>query len=392
MRVKIGSSFEPLLANTDRYLLLCGGGGSGKSEFIGRKIFYRCQVEGNHKFLILRKVRATCKESVITLMLAVLKENEVKYTFNKTDRVIEFNSSQIIFDGLDDPEKIKSIKGITGIWLEEFTEFTRQDFIQLDLRLRGETKHYKQIIASFNPDEAQGAWIKSMFFDNRKAGSTVHTSTVDDNPFIDEEYKAMLDSIDDPTYHKIYRLGLWALAKGIIYQFPNNGDYPDDYDEIIYGLDFGYNNPSALIQVGIKDNEFYLMERLFQTKLTNTDLIERLKDMDIDEDTPIYADSSEPDRIEEICQSGLNALPAWKGKQSVKDGIDYVKSCKLHTNNNNSNLNEEFKSYKWEERKDGELSDHKPVKFKDHGMDALRYAMYTRFKERGQKIEIRGLY
>jgi len=211
----LSNSFTPLMTNEARYLLLYGGGGSGKSEFAARKLFTRCKLEGGHRFLIMRKVRARCRESVIEVVRNIMAEEKLEYRWNDTKRILSFSSifgvpNQLIFDGLDDPLKIKSIKGITGIWLEEMTEFTKKDFIQIDYRLRGETPSYKQIIGTFNPDEAVGAWIKEMFFDGIPddftgpgsfKASFVHHSTIKDNPMKSEreEYIAILDQYTDPA-------------------------------------------------------------------------------------------------------------------------------------------------------------------------------------------------
>ena len=67
-----------------------------------------------------------------------------------------------MFTGMDDPEKLKSIEGVTGVWMEEATEFTQEDFEQLDLRLRGVTAYHKQITLTLNPISEQH-WIKQVF-------------------------------------------------------------------------------------------------------------------------------------------------------------------------------------------------------------------------------------
>ena len=384
MKIQIPEKFEPLLFNENRYLIMVGGAGSSKSESAGRKIFYRCMKEGNHRFLIMRKIRRTLKESVIELMIEILKATKTLYKFNKSDRLLTVYNpqgikSEILFEGLDDPEKIKSIKRITSIWIEEMTEFTREDFIQLDLRLRGKTEYYKQMIGTFNPLESEAAWIKEDFFDNKKENSFVHHSTIDDNPFIDEEYFNVVDSIIDPTYKKIYRLGQWAVAKGMIYEnWDIIDEFPEDFDEIIFGMDFGYNNPSALIEIGIKDDEIYEKELIYKTHLTNIDLMELIKQKGVDKKSPIYADSAEPARIEEMHRAGYKIYPADK---SVKDGIDFVKRRKIHILKSSTNLIDEKRIYKYREDKNGYALE-EPIKFRDHLMDAERYGLYTHFKRK----------
>lgn len=138
-----------------RYLIYFGSAGSGKSVFACQKILLRMLQEEDHRFLFLRKVAKTIRNSQFQLTKDIIsKWNVAKYfDINKTDMAItcNLNGNQILTAGLDDPEKIKSIQGITGIWIEEATELTLEDLTQVDLRLRGYTKNYKQIMLSYNP-------------------------------------------------------------------------------------------------------------------------------------------------------------------------------------------------------------------------------------------------
>jgi phage terminase large subunit len=400
-RIKLGKSFKDPLLNASRILLLYGGAGSGKSEFAARKLILRCLDEKNHRFLILRKVRSRIWESVVQVILDILEECEIPYDFNRSLRVLSFLGNDLIFDGLDDPDKIKSIKRITGIWMEEATEFTKDDLHQLNIRMRGVTPSYKQVMLTFNPDEAKAPWIKEMFFEGRKDGYTgegssegsyLHHSTIEDNPIVEEreEYRGILDGIDDPVYQKIYRRGHWGLWRGLIYDFPTFDKYPSDFDFVIYGLDFGYNNPTSLIRLGIKDLDVYLFQDLYERKLTTPDLISKMEVLIKKEDRKrdIYADSSEPDRIEEIFNAGFNVMACEKGQGSVNAGIVAVKKFRLISREENGDLNDEFRSYKWKEDKNGNPLD-EPVKFKDHGLDGVRYAIFSHFKRLEKKAYFR---
>lgn len=400
--IMVSESFYPLLERQERYLVFCGGGGSGKSEFIGRKIFYRCMLEGNHKVLVLRKVRVTCRESVIAVMKSILDEAEIKYKENKTDRILVFYNTrgqrnELHFDGLDESEKIKSIKGVTMIWMEETTEFTEKDFMQIDLRLRGKTSHYKQIMLSFNPDEAVAPWLKEMFFEdeNVKTGtgkyedSYIHHSTIDDNPILSEqlEYRRILDRIKDPVYRAIYRRGIWALARGIIFDWdvvPLPTKDRDWYDDIFYGGDFGYSvDPAALVEIFRKADEFWVREVIYEKGLTNIRLAKKMvEDESIDHENYSYWDSAEPKSIDELYDLGVNAMAALKGADSVRASIDFLKSMTIHIVEGSENLKSERKTYKWQEDKEGN-SLNKPVDFKNHAIDATRYGIYTHLKEFG---------
>ena len=158
----------------DRYLLPYGGGGSGKSHEVAQKILLRIEkavLLGYHEgFLCLRKTSPDVKRSVFLLFKTYIDLWGLEgITTNKTDLSYTWPDGQFIScGGLDDPEKVKSIEDITGVWMEEATQFTLGDFRQLDLRLRGDVSSYFQIVMSFNPmDDA--SWINLEFFDAEKA-------------------------------------------------------------------------------------------------------------------------------------------------------------------------------------------------------------------------------
>jgi len=377
IRLQLSTHFSPLLDNRHRYLVLCGGRGSGKSEFAARKILYRCMKEGNHRFLVLRKVRASCKDSVIRVFHELLAANEIKHEWNKTDRVISFDGNEILFNGMDDPEKIKSIKGITGIWIEEATEFTLQDFIAIDLVLREAGPEYLQIMLSFNPDEAQAPWLKERFFDTKDADALVDVSTVEHNPIkeIREAYTKRLDLIDDEALRKMYRFGVWAAVRGRIYNWDVQ-PLPDDmaWDDVWYGLDFGFSvDPAACVKIYRKADVYWLQEILYQTGMTNADLAAALKAKGV-AGSLVVCDSAEMKSVEELRQAGICAVGAEKGPESVKAGIDLCKSRTVHITPESTNGIAESRTYKWKEDGNGNALP-MPVKYKDHFLDAARYGI-----------------
>lgn len=212
---------HPILDDENRYLILYGGAGSGKSVAAAQKLIIRMLEERGHKFLVLRKVANTIRNSVWSLLRGTMADWGVSHLFkvNKSDMDITCaNGNQIVFAGLDDVEKLKSIHGITGMWVEEASELLQEDFQQLDLRLRGFTKNYKQIMVSFNPISITH-WLKDVFFDKRKPNATVVHTTYLDNMFIDDEYKRTLESLkeQDPYYYMVYALGEWGIVGNTVF-------------------------------------------------------------------------------------------------------------------------------------------------------------------------------
>ncbi len=209
-------AFLPLFFDEHRYLVLCGGGGSGKSIFAGRKVLERCIYEPGHRWLVCRKVARTLRDSCFAQLRGQLAAHYPGSgaKSNSSDMRITFpNGSEILFAGLDDVEKLKSIYDITGIWVEEASEITEGDFNQLDIRLRTDFPHYLQMILSFNPISITH-WLKRRFFDTQDPRATTHRSTYRDNRFLTAEAVRTLEAFKDtdPYYYTVYCLGEWGVT------------------------------------------------------------------------------------------------------------------------------------------------------------------------------------
>ena len=208
-------TFLPLFFDEHRYLVLKGGGGSGKSIFAGRKVLERATTEPGHRVLVCRKVGRTIRESCFAQLCGQVAEHypDSGYRIHKGDMKIIFdNGSEILFAGLDDVEKLKSIYDITMIWIEEASELEKGDFNQLDIRLRTKFPYYLQMILSFNPISITH-WLKKRFFDKKDPRATVHESTYKDNRFLTEEAIQTLEAFkeSDEYYYMVYCLGIWGV-------------------------------------------------------------------------------------------------------------------------------------------------------------------------------------
>ena len=384
LRSEIHQCFHEAYHDTNRWLVLYGGSDSGKSWFAGQKCLLRTMQDKRSRIICTRKVASTIKNSVFLLLLDILDLWDIRHKFkvNMADKALMYkhNGNQIITVGLDDVEKMKSIQKPTSFWHEETTELSARDLIQLNLRLRGEAETYFQHILTFNPI-SRTHWLKKRFFDTTHDNATVIKTTYRDNEHLGQEDVAELDELQqqDAEMYNIYGLGLWGALEGLIYKPFIVAPYPEQFEETVYGIDFGYRAPLVVVQYGIADRQVYLKELLYKTKMTSGDFLEWLEGSGIPKRACIYADSAHPGRIAEIAQAGWNVYPAYKGQGSVHDGIMFCRSLNIHTCPENVNLNGENEAYKWRVNKDGEAID-EPVKWMDHGMDAMRYALYTHYK------------
>lgn len=396
--------FQKTARSNKRFIINVGGARSTKSYSIAQLLIKKFFEEDNIKVLVTRKTFPALRQTAYKVIMELFGEYGLLpyVTHNKSEHSVTYeivdkasnrvtNRCYMLFTSIDDPEKIKSTEW-NYIWMEEANEFNYEDFIVLKTRLSAKNiNSTNKLYMSFNPVDEQ-TWIKTKIMDEVTYGDETEIihSTYKDNPTLSKQYIADLEALisQDATFYKIYTLGEFATPINIIYKrfivIPES-QFSINFDDSIYGLDFGFNNPTAVIKIDFKDNLRYLTEELYQTKLTNGQLIEKLKDIipDRHRNRFIYGDNAEPQRIQEIRDAGFNILPAHK---AVNDGIDFCKRQTYYTNHANIRINEENKLYKWKEDKNGNVLD-EPVKFKDHGMDAIRYADYTHHLLHGRKIE-----
>ncbi len=379
-------AFVPLFTDQSRYQVAWGGAGSGKSHIVARKWLYRIlkETESPHKILVCRKVNRTIKRSVFTLFRNIIGiwGLTAEFDFNLTDLTITYklNGSQFLFTGMDDPEKLKSIEGITGVWMEEATEFSQEDFEQLDLRLRGRTRYIKQIILTLNPISDQH-WIKRLFFDDPIDGCFTLKTTFLDNAFIDDEYKMVMENKKktNPRYYNIYALGNWGTAEGLIFsRVTQRLIREEDVQglEYVQGLDFGYtNDPTAFNQtyVDMENNVIYVFDGFYRKGMSNAEIADEIKALHGHKHKTI-ADSSEPKSIDYIKSKGVRIEGAMKGKDSITSGIDFLLEFEIVVNAHLVEFMTEFNNYAWDTDKDGKATN-KPCDDFNHFMDSLRYAM-----------------
>ena len=378
--------YKPYTVNyKNRYEVYYGGAGSGKSYFVTQKILVKCLTD-KRKILVVRKVGATLRDSVWQLFLDIIGDWELYnlVKINKSEFSITFlhNDSKILCKGLDDPEKIKSIAGITDIWIEEATELKEEDFMQLDLRMRS-TADSQQIYLSFNP-VSKVNWVYRKWFADKTIkhkNTLILKSTYKDNNRLPKEYIEQLENKinNNPYWYKVYALGEFATLDKLVF---NNFEIKDFDKKIkgkhIVGMDFGFtNDPSTIIDSVVDDKNkiIYVCNEYFAEGKTNDELAKQVKDMGLSKSI-IYADSAEQKSIEEIKRYGIyNIHPAKKGPDSVIHGIQSLQQYKIIIHPSCEQIAIEFNNYTWQKDKKTDEYINKPIDDYNHGIDALRYSL-----------------
>lgn len=390
--IKLNKVFKAARYTNKRYRVLYGGAGSGKSYYVAQELLLKHLSEEGHKTLIVRKVGSTLRNSVFSLLNEIISDNNWSVYFNskKTDMSIEcINGNSIIMTGLDDVEKLKSIAGITDIWIEEASEISQKDFEQLDLRLRGKTKHKKQITLTFNPI-SHLSWLKYYFFDRKPKGAFVLKTTYKDNEFIDDDYKMAIEKLQDTDYqyYKIYALGEWGEIGNLIFTNYEVREFDrTPFANRYYGVDWGFaEDPFAYIEVNLneKKKEIHVLDELYLYGYSNersAGLVKAKVGREI-----VTCDSAEPKSIDEFKQYGIRAIGAKKGKGSINNGVRYLQGYKLIIHSSCKNFTAEVSKYKWKEDKNGNVLP-KPIDLDNHLIDALRYAIEKEIGKVSKRIK-----
>lgn len=399
--MKIAKAYSDFMKDTERLILLYGGAGSGKSVSAQQKVLVRLMSEENHKFLTIRKVAKTLKTSVFDLFVKIIKDENLDDDFIITQVPMEItykkNGNKIIFAGFDfeSKEKIKSISGITGIFIEEATELDEVDYIQLNLRLRGKTTNYKQIIMCFNPIDMR-SWIYKSFFKEKKYTASIYHTTYKDNPFLDDEYRKQLEDLSSQNelYYKVYNKGEWAsLSETTVFtdwEISNLEYDMSKYKNVTVGVDFGFSHASVALVVGHTEKELVILKEIHHKELTNAEFIEKIKKGIPDwKDLIFYLDSAEPDRIKEFKNSGFAAIGVKKGKGSVGFAIDHLLRKPILVDESCKNTIIELSDFKY--LKDDRMDVIYPDKFENDGLydclAALRYSQNSLIRKKDSKLK-----
>jgi phage terminase large subunit len=391
--IVVNDIYLPHLENYARTQIFYGGSSSGKSWFLAQ----RCVLDvmrGGRNYLVCRQVARTIRSSVFQQVERVIREAGLLgyFTINKSDALITCkNGYQIIFAGLDDVEKIKSIVPavgvITDIWVEEATETERGDVKDLYKRQRGgDEKTAKRMTLSFNPI-LQSHWIYEEHFksvawaDGQKEYTSgdlsIQKTTYKDNKFLTSQDRHDLESEKDKYRYDVYTLGNWGILGHVIFTNWKVEDLSGKHSLFVNhrnGLDFGFSvDPSALwvAHYDKPHKRIYVYKELYQKGLTNDLLAIEVKNI-IGGDY-VVCDSAEPKSIVELQGYGVSATAAAKGKDSVLFGYQWLQQQEIIIDKNCVNTKMEISTAHWMEDANGNAI-LKPSGVNDHLIAAGRYA------------------
>lgn len=391
VKIKENPVYIPYIDKPQFLQIFYGGSSSGKSFFLTDKIVID-NLQGCN-WLCCRNVARTIRNSIFNEITKSISNMGVKqyYSINKSDMVItcKINNRQILFCGLDDVEKVKSITPQDGvlerIFIEEATEVKREAYLQLKKRLRGRSEHSKHIYMAFNPilkshwiyKDFFGGWQddKNVYEDNEKL---ILKTTYKDNMFLTADDRKLLEDETDPYFYNVYSLGNWGVLGNVIFKnwsVENLRDKIPHFDKIYCGIDFGYSNDqNALIKVHLDkaQKKIYVFDEWYQAGMNDDELTRVCKQFFGNQ--YITCDSAEPKTIDYLAANNVRAVGAVKGTDSINRGIRWLQGYQIIIDVRCQNFKNEIEQYHWQEDKNGNAMA-KPVDANNHLLDALRYAL-----------------
>jgi phage terminase large subunit len=371
--------FYQTLNSKKRIKVHQGGTRSGKTYSIVQYLIYRMTTAKEPLTIsIVRKTLPALRRSVMRDFINIADKLGIYYLgeHNKSENIFKYNGHTIEFLSTDEPQKIRGAKR-NICFINEGNELHYEDFRQLSMRTT------EEIIIDFNPSDPVH-WLYDEIIDREDCDLFI--TTYKDNKFLPSELIKEIERIRerDPDYWLVYGEGQRAvfsdrqIFKG--WQYIPLSEFPE-FDDTTIGIDFGFSNDEcAIVEIGKVKDRIYINELCYRKAMTNRDIAEFLKSIGKN-NVLTFCDSAEPKSIEELRQMDIWAKGATKGSGSINAGISLLKEFDIIVSNESKNIKKEQQTYFWHQLKD-ETIINKPIDKNNHLMDAIRYAVYSQYRNR----------
>ncbi|GHT02067.1 PBSX family phage terminase large subunit [Bacteroidia bacterium] len=393
--IKPQDVYKPLYTNKDKFItLITGGRGSGKS-FNASTFIERLTFQEGHVILYVRYTMTSANISIIPEFIEKIEIDGTEKYFETTkmDIINNVSGSKILFRGIkassgNQTAKLKSIQGVTTFVCDEAEEWVSEvdyEKIMLSIRQKG---IQNRVIIIMNPSDVNHFIYKKYIEKTHKIISIdgvdvqisthpnvlhIHTTYLDNIENLGTEFLDEMKRIKEtePKKYEHIVIGRWAdIAEGVIFKKIEIVDeIPHWVKKRGYGMDFGYTqDPTAIIDCAIFENDLYLDEICYKTRMLTGDIVSELKA----KPQKVISESADPRLIQEISNAGVLIYPVEKFQGSILAGINKMLEMNIKVTKRSYNLLNEFRNYTWDKDKDGNYINQPIDKF-NHGIDAARY-------------------
>lgn len=307
----------------------------------------------------------------------------------KNELIYNTSSSQIMLRGWESVETFRG-QALHFLVLDEVA------------KMKGFNIGYKEVIIPTLTDHAARVLFLSTpngfdhFYDLYNAENTnddyksFHFTTYDNPHISEEEINKLKNTMSDDEFYQEY-MADFRKRTGLVYKEFNRDKHVFDpntderfknarFVQAFLGVDFGWTNPSAVLLIK-KDSDanYWITDELYETQLTNTQLINHIQNKPFNVTNLVYPDPAEPDRIEEMKRAGLYPRPVKKGKGSIENGIqrlqELIKCGRIKVSRKCNNLITEFETYSYPEKSINHNESELPIAENDHLLDSARYSI-----------------
>ena len=399
----VGKGYKNFWNFKGRYRVVKGSRASKKSKTTALWFIYNLMKCPDANLLVVRKTYRTLKDSCYTELKWAIKRLKVEHLWDFKESPLEMTyvptGQKIYFRGLDDPLKVTSITVDQGslcwMWIEESYEVMKEaDFDMLDESIRGEVADglFKQITITFNPWNEKH-WIKNRFFDEPDEDTLAITTDYRCNEWLDKADKLVFERMrkKNPRRYQVAGLGGWGIVEGLVFENWKEKEFKlkdiqKECPSLVTrcGLDFGYTNDPSSAPILFLDKEnkkLYVWDELYKKGLSNRKIYDELTEMGYGKER-FTADCAEPKSIDELKGFGLKVKGAKKGKDSIKNSIQWIQDLEIIIHPRCVNFLTEISNYTWAVDKFGTKLN-VPIDDFNHLMDAMRYAVEDDIDKKG---------
>jgi len=378
-KIQTTKVFEDLINTDKRICVFQGSSRASKTYNILIYWIYKLLQEENKTLTIVRKTLPALKGSVLRDLKEILINFEVfdSNKWHSVDGYYELGSNIIEWISCDDESKLRGRKR-DYLFMNEATEISEEEYTQLILRTSD------RVVIDLNPS-LWNSWIYELEGQEDVFYTVV---TYKNNPFLSEVQIKEIEKLKtrDQNLWRVFGLGQKGVPTRVVFNHQQIiNSIPPEAKLLGYGIDYGYNDAQPLIAVYKNDDNLYVDELLYLRKTTIPDFIYKIKDLGLNLKDDFICDSANPQAIEEMRRSGINAKPVAKG--TILHGIDLIKRHNFFVTSRSVNLIDELNQYVWKQDKNLKNLD-EPIDDFNHAVDCIRYILQMKVGNKPKKFTV----
>lgn len=382
MRIQINEKARFLLTEDARYKVLHGGRGSTKSWSVVDSLIVKA-TQQKHFIGCFRQYQKSIKDSAKQLIDNRIHQLGVGNEFTSTRDEIRHRGTgtKMVFHGLwHEPEKIKSMEGLTIGWVEEAHTTAQEglDILKPTIRVEG-----SEIWFTFNRKNESDPVDKMFLGDDPPPNAIIQQLNYYDNPWLTDVLKEEMEwdkSHDHDKYQHIWLgMPLTHSEARIFKNYEINGDIePAEGEALYYGADWGFSNdPSVLLRCWVDDAKriIFVDQEAYKIGVEIDDLCDFWDQVEGSREYKVRADNARPETISHMNRHGFKVKGVKKGAGSIEEGVEFLKSYKIVVHPRCVHTIDELGLYCY--KTDKRTGDILPVieDKNNHCIDSLRYAL-----------------